>query len=383
MKSTRTILFWFLSLFICFPLNLSSQVVTETDSLKINEWKANGSYFLKQKEYEMAAIYYDSVLKLLPADFTAHNRISEALNNLGMHASALNHLDYLMQSYPGNTDIIFKHACTNYEMKRYYDALADINSYIKLVPADPEGWYTKGLIQKNQIPPSSGLAMMKSAYKKAIKNLEKAIELSNGKFYKSFVVLGNISTKVNDYEQAVAYYQLAIQSDSTRGLPYALLGDLRIHAKDTTAAMAYFYKALEVDPDDRQVQEMVNQQFMDMGLYDRVLLKMDSLIAKDPGSLEGWLGKGALLMHQKKYREAIACCDTALRYHPGSMNAYYLRGVGWLCMDDKKKAQEDLRHAADFGHPQSKYLLEHNLKFSESWLPFVGEILKRVPWYLY
>ena len=382
MKNTGTILFWVLALCITIPCRLSAQVLTEADSLKIQEWKANGSYFLTQKEYELAAINYDSVLKLQPADFTAHFKISEALFNLGMYASTLNHLNYLLQAYPGNADIIFKRACTHYAMDRYYDALADINDYIKLAPTDPEGWYTKGLIQKNQVQ-SSGLATMKSAYKKAIKNLEKAIDLSNGKFYKSYVVLGNISTKVSEYDKAVTYYQLAIESDSTRGLPYVLLGDLRIHAKDTPAAMTYFYKALETDPDDEQVQRMVNQQFMDMGLYDRIQLKMDSLIALDSASLEGWLGKGGLLMHQKKYTEAIACFDKAIKYHPGSMNAYYLRGLAWLNLGDKNKAREDLRHAADFGHPGAKYMLEHNLKFSESWLPFVGEILKRVPWYLY
>jgi len=300
-----------------------------------------------------------------------------------MFASSLNHLNYLMQTYPGNPHVIYKRALTNYEMRRYYDALADINDYIKLAPADPEGWYMKGLIQKNQIPPNSGLAALKSAYKKSIKNLEKAIEVAGGKFYKSYVVLGNISTKLNEYDQAVAYYHLAIQSDSTKGLPYALLGDLRIHAKDTPAAMTYFYKALETSPNDMHVQKLVDYQFMDMGLYDLVLVKMDSLLAHDSGSIDGWLGKGALLMRQKKYTEAISCFDTAIKFHPGSMNAYYLRGIAWLNLNDKKKASDDLRHAADFGHPGAKYMLEHNLKFSESWLPFVGEVLKRVPWNLY
>jgi len=382
-KSTRTILFWVLVFFSSLSHPISAQVLTEADSLKLKEWKANGSYFLKQKEYEWAAIYYDSVLKIQPADFTARSRISDALNSLGMYASALNHLNYLMQAYPGNADIMYKRACTNFEMKRYYDALADINDYIKLEPTDPEGWYIKGLIQKNQIPPNSGLAALKSAYKKSIKNLEKAIEVAGGNFYKSYVVLGNISTKLNEYDQAVAYYQLAIQSDSTKGLPFALLGDLRIHAKDTPAAMAYFIKALDIDPDSRQVQEMVGKQYMDLGLYDRVLLKMDSLIALDSTSLEGWMGKGSLLMHQKKFPEAISCLDKAIKYHPGSMNAYYMRGIAWLNLKDKKKAGDDLRYAADFGHPGAKYMLEHNLKFSESWLPFAGEVLKRVPWYLY
>gem|GEM_PF-4220616 len=382
MKNTRTILFWVLALSITIPYRLSAQVLTEADSLKIQEWKANGSYFLKQKEYEWAAIYYDSVLKLQPADFTANFKISEALYQLGMYASTLKHLNYLMQAYPGNADIIYKRACTNLEMKRYYDALADINDYIKLTPSDPEGWYLKGLIQKNQIEPH-GAGTMKSFYKKAIKNLEKAIELSNGKFYKSYVVLGNISNNVNKYDEAVVYYNLAIESDSTRGLPYVLLGNLRIHAKDTAAAMAYFIKALDIDPDDGQVQKMVNEQFMNLGLYDRVLLKMDSLIALDSTSLEGWLGKGAMLMHQKKFPESITCFDKAIKYHPGSMNAYYLRGIAWLNLKDKKKASDDLRYAADFGHPGAKYMLENNLKFSESWLPFAGEVLKRVPWYLY
>jgi len=372
-----------LLIFSAHPGPLSAQVLSESDSLKLKEWKASGLYYLQQKEYEISALYFDSILHLQPADFTAHEKISEALFELGMYASALNHLNYLMQSYPGNPKVIFERALTHYEMKHYYDALADINDYLKLAPTDPEGWYMKGLIQKNQIPPNSGLATMKSAYKKSIKSLEKAIEVAGGKYYKSYVVLGNISTKLSDYDQAVAYYQLAIQSDSTRGIPYVRLGDLRIHAKDTAAAMAYFFKALEIDPDDRQVQQLVNEQFMDLGLYSHVMIKMDSLIAQDSGSIDGWLGKGALLMHQKKYTESIACFDTALHYHPGSMNAYYLRGIAWLKLNDKKKASDDLRHAADFGHPDAKYMLEHNLKFSESWLPFVGEVLKRVPWYLY
>ena len=374
----------FLSLALAtLPFSISSQVLSESDSLKIKDWRTAGARYFKEKNYEQAALYCDSVLQLKPTDYSARVNLSESYYRLGMYSLSVKNLDILLQQKPGSGELLYKRCISFYGMKDYDSALSDIDEYIKIQPSEPLGWYMKGLIQKNKVQANTYQRDKKSFYKKPIKNLEKAIDLSGGKYYEAWVVLGNIRKNIGEGKEALQCYEHAIECDSTKGLPYILIGEKILSDKDTASALDYFYKALEIDGDDRQVQEMVNDHYMDLGLFDQVSIKMDSLIALDSSSLEGWLGRGILHLHQKKYADALVCFDTAIHFHPGSTNAYYLRGLTWISLKDKKKAGDDLRYAASLGHAGAKEVLKNDLRFSESWLPFVGEVLKKVPWYLY
>lgn len=375
MKKHLIILF----LLLVVPAFFIAQVPSATDSSRISKWKMTGSFLLKMGQYAESVIYLDSVLDVSPFDRDVRLKKAEAFFRMGSYNLSKHEIDFLLQLNAYDTTAIFKRVLVNIQLGDYPAALEDANNYTDIKPGDAYGWYYKGYIFKNKVPSRPVTVTVKTAYKKAIKNLEKAIEIKGGQFYEAFVVLGNIYKNLDERDNALDNYRKAIAADSNQGLPYMNMGEMRLSEKDTTAALASFYKAIDVNPEDQYTITQVNKYLVRLGIYDQALSIFDRWINDDSMSLNGWLGKGALCLQQKRFTEALICFDKAVAYHPGTAVVYYYHGLANIGLGEKKAGKEDLRLAAELGNPAARKYLETDLRYSESWLPFLFRLLNQLP----
>ncbi len=366
-------------LVICFflltPLVVTAQI-SSTDSANAYRLNTTAVYLLHEKRYEEAILCFDSVLKLIPGNRAAQIGIAEGNFHLGNYNFALSYLNRLLEMNANDTDAVFRKALVLLSLENYKEALTVIDHYIQLSPKDPEGWYYKGYCQKNEATHSYGTFGDKSNYRKAIKSLNNAIELAGGSHYKSFVVLGNIYKNMDDLNTAVSFYQKAIEADSTQGLPYINIGDVKLLQHDTTAAVNYFNRAIEQNPADEYNLSLVNSRLLKLGMMEKVYMQTQALLANDSVSLNGLLVMGSLLLREKKYKEALTFFDKALYYHPGSSTAYYYRGITLICLEDKKAGKKDIQQAAVMGNVMAKHFLETDPGNIRNWLPSVYNVLR-------
>ena len=367
-------------LLIIIILLLTPTIVTpqisSSDSATVYRLKTTAVYLFQEHRYEEAILCFDSVLKLLPGNRAAHMGIAEGLFHLGNYNYALNHLNRLLDVNANDTDVVFKKVLVLLKMENFKKALPEIDHYIKLRPTDPEGWYYKGYCQKNEATHSSGNWGDQSNYKKAIKSLNNAVELAGGSHYKSFVVLGNIYKNMNDLPAAVVYYEKAITADSSEGLPYINLGDVKLKQKDTATALVFFNRAMEIDPYNENNLSVVNSHLLKLGMIEKVTMQTEALLVNDSTSLSGLLAMGALLLREKKYREALSFFNKAIDYHPGSSPAYYYRGITRICLEEKKQGRKDIEQAAEMGNVMAKHFIETNPGNLRNWLPTLYNVLR-------
>lgn len=375
MKKNLIILF----ILLIVPFFILSQVVSTPDSSTISNWKMTGSFLLKTGQYPESVIYLDSVLDISPFDRQVRLTKAEAFFRMGNYNLSKHELDFLLQLNKNDTTAIFKRVLVNIQLGDYQAALSDANNYTDIKPGDAYGWYYKGYIFKNRVPSKPVTVTVKTSYKKAIKNLEKAIEINGGQFYEAFVVLGNIYKNLDERDNALDNYRKAIAADSNQGLPYMNIGEMQLSGKDTAAALASFYKAIDVNPEDQYTITQVNKYLVRLGIYDQALSIFDRWINDDSTSLNGWLGKGSVYLQQKKIPESLACFDKAVSYHPGTAAVYYYHGLANIGLGEKKAGKEDLRLAAELGNAAARKYLETDLRYSESWLPFLFGLLKQLP----
>jgi tetratricopeptide (TPR) repeat protein len=181
---------------------------------------------------------------------------------------------------------------------------------------------------------------------------------------------------MDDLPSALNYYQKAIAADSSEGLPYINMGDVKLKQKDTANALLYFNRAMEIDPFDDYNLTVVNSHLLKLGMIEKVTRQTEALLANDSTSLNGLLAMGALLLREKKYNEALSFFNKAIDYHPGASTAFYYRGITRICLDDKKQGRKDIEQAAAMGNVMARRFIETNPANLRNWLPTLYNVLR-------
>lgn len=87
---------------------------------------------------------------------------------------------------------------------------------------------------------------------------------------------------------------------------------------------------------------------MNRGDYDRALEDFDEAIATQPNLAEGHINRGAALLAQDNYADAITAINRGLELEPEEpARAYYNRGVAHEELSEIRAAYDDYRRAAD------------------------------------
>lgn len=88
--------------------------------------------------------------------------------------------------------------------------------------------------------------------------------------------------------------------------------------------------------------------YINRGQYDEALRDFDTAIAMRPSLAEGYLNRGAVLLHQRDYQGAIATISRGLELDPENpARGYYNRGVAHEERGDLRQAYADYRRAAE------------------------------------
>ena len=88
-------------------------------------------------------------------------------------------------------------------------------------------------------------------YSNAIVYLEKAVAANPEKYSNAYFRLGYCKTRVEDYDAAIHYYGKAIEEDPNYGLAYNNLGYAYILKGSPREAIAPLEKAIELEPQNR------------------------------------------------------------------------------------------------------------------------------------
>jgi tetratricopeptide (TPR) repeat protein len=160
---------------------------------------------------------------------------------------------------------------------------------------------------------------------------------------------------LGDTTRALEWFQKAIDLDPEYiealdmcGVLYSALGN--------PLALAYFNRLVELQPQNRIA--MYNRGMFHLGMEDwnRALEDFTTCTQLDPDDLESWFNLGYIHLQLQMYPEARGYFNTALRIQPVNHRALYARGYCYELLGDINNAEADYREALSYNptHEGSK-----------------------------
>lgn len=338
-------LLFFLIIFISLESGLTvfSQPVNEQDKGLTEAYMQKGDSLMNYGDYQLAIQSFGAVISYNPEHYQARLNRARCYMNISDFIQAKADINYLIRHNNKDHSLIKFKAKLLYSMGDIYGAETSLQIYVEKVPDDPEGWYLLGLMEKKS-----------GRYRTALFNLDKANKMHGGNYYEALTVMGNIYKDKKDYKEADKLYRLAIGADSTQGLPYYLLGNLKLELFDTLSALRCYDTAVSIDVNNDFVTGNVAKSLLSMGYIDLAIAKYESQIKTDPSSAEAWGNLGVFYLCAERYQKALDCFNQALFYEPTQSQLLYYKGIALIGMNSTDEGRSYILEAAKMGNFYAK-----------------------------
>jgi tetratricopeptide (TPR) repeat protein len=160
------------------------------------------------------------------------------------------------------------------------------------------------------------------------------------------LIIGAAMAAASLAASAQAYVYVAAGGNAAACYQHAVNQNNTMEAVSTcTAALT----ADQLNARDRAAT-LVNRGILQlrMGRHDRAMNDFDQAIAAEPALAEGYINRGAALLRQENYGEAIAAISAGLERRPADpAQAHYNRAVAHEESGNVRAAYEDYRRAAE------------------------------------
>jgi len=156
----------------------------------------------------------------------------------------------------------------------------------------------------------------------------------------------------NDFEKAES--PLETQQSRSPNDPSILnwLGNLRFQAGDIDSALAYYERAIKVDPGYAYTYFDRGSLFLNLEEYDLALVNLRKAVEIDPEYSEFQLALGAALLTIGSIGESLTYLATAVLLDPDSTTAKFYLAVAYTQEGYQEKADELIQWILT-NHPES------------------------------
>lgn len=164
--------------------------------------------------------------------------------------------------------------------------------------------------KSNTSEPNQALASISKEIEKNPKDA--ALLFKRGKLYR------------NNKEDSLALrdFELAAKLDSTRAEYFSTIGNLLFDHKDITGSVAWFQKAIDLDPGDETAHLKMAKLFLFTEEYPKAFTSINTVLRKNVYNAEAYFLKGMCYKSMKDTNRAISGFQTAVQTDPKYVDAY-------------------------------------------------------------
>lgn len=157
-------------------------------------------------------------------------------------------------------------------------------------------------------------------------------------------VLAQAHEVLEEYEQAMAAIELALQINPQHAEYQFLAGKMHLFLGQPGKAKQAFHRALNTDPHNSELKERVWNVYLEQSLIDRVEQDFGPFLFNHLG-VETLNSQGMALRKQNRLDEAIVLYQRALKLHPQSDRLLYNLAVALVNQNKVAKAKVRLEQA--------------------------------------
>lgn len=291
---------------------------------------ALGDFYYDRGTWALAILEYQAAMALDTADVELHYKLGQALFYDKRYNEALTEYQIAARdpdfapAYYGLGNLLYLSGAA--DRRRYEEAKAPLETYVKLAPDDPKGWSVLGRLQYN----------LASERDKSQATLEKAVAMGD-KNKETYTFLGRRYADSKDWDKALdafrkgdpgpkeqliiaqiwafkqqpdsaaAIYNGIITKDSTTAdARFAMneLGKMRFGQKDWQGALGYFQRRIALDPNNGDAYYYTGLSYKQLKQSPEATAALERAAAIDSAKADRWFWLGVVYDEQKRTADA-------------------------------------------------------------------------------
>lgn len=284
------------------------------------------------EEYEKAVDVLRKVVPVWTKIPKSFFELAYAFQNLGNMDSAVYYYNKTLELQPDHAGVFKQMGFMAYHYNKL--ELADeyfrkYEGYVDSPITDYLYWYRRGYV----FNATKDFASAKESLLKCL-SFEPGYELA-------YLELGYACSRIKQEDQAIAYYKKAIELDPGNYIGYNGIAEVyRDYKKDLAEAMTWYKKALEIEPDERKANFGIGYCLNAMKRYQEAIVYLEKAIAQEPNYPAAFVELGFSNYMLDNNAGAIYYFDKAIGLSPQNVNARYYKGLVYLDEKDKGNAQK-------------------------------------------
>lgn len=291
---------------------------------------ALGDFYYDRGTWALAILEYQSAMALDTADVELHYKLGQALFYDKRYNEALTEYQIAARdpdfapAYYGLGNLLYLSGAA--DRRRYEEAKAPLETYVKLAPDDPKGWSVLGRTYFN-LPADKDKALPTLEKSVAMGDKSKETHTYLGRMYaekkdwdkaldafrkgdpgpKEMLIVGQVWNFKGQPDSAAAIYNAMISRDSTTSdARFAMneLGKMRFGQKDYPGALGYFQRRIALDPNNGDAYYYSGLSYKQLKQSPEALAALERAAAIDSAKADRWFWLGVVYDEQKRSADA-------------------------------------------------------------------------------
>lgn len=297
-------------------------------------------------EYTQAVKDFDKAIEL-------DGEYAKAYKNRGYVYTKLLEFDKAVEDYneamaldPNMADVLYKRGEAFYLGGDYEKAISDFDIAIEINPSDVQAYTKRGTAYYNLGKYEEALSDFDKTLSLTSENVDDIRQLREEAFLK---IKGSEETVVNQEEPEEEIADEPVKQPVEN--EYFAMATAAFNKNDFGAAIGYFDKAVELEPDNAQILFMRGMAHNYQRDYGSAVADFDRSLLLSPAQSDVYYNRGNAYMNMQKMNEALADYTQAIHYNPVIPEVYFNRGNVYYNLGQYREALQDYTKATEL-HPE-------------------------------
>ena len=327
------------------------QLQHERINQEIDETFKTGFKAHQNNDFLTARKHYQKVLELHPAHIKTLYLLGALCCQTNEFAQGVEYLDKTILLAPEHAEAYSSRGNALNQLQRFDEALLCYNKATKINPKYADAYHNQGITLVNLERP-----------KEAIASFEEAIRL-NPNYAMAYFEKGNVELRLKQYQKAIDSFKQTVTL-----LP--MFEEASAYLEFSKNAFAQSQKTdidgIQEQPIDADLTKQTLNSLLDSGLIlEKLNLKklaldhFEEATKRFPDSVKAQTRLGILHKDEKRYAEALACLNTAIKLNPNNALALRNRGEVYTRINQPQNARADFESCLTLDRDSHDYYYYH------------------------
>lgn len=192
----------------------------------------------------------------------------------------------------------------------------------------------------------------------------------------SCMLMGDLYARHGDSTEAVKFWEKTLEIDPDHFEALRNIGRAALEKEQFERAVTFLKKALEIKSNTPDLRSDIARALMDSGKYREAIAELKKETELFPSSFTAHFQLAEAYRQQKQYEQAVEHYEQTIKLEPEHSHAYYGLGMVYKRMDQRDKARENLATFQELRKKVDSVYSKRQIGASEDLLSLRASVVK-------